>query len=141
MFVLLDGTNRDEYLIRWAQLVAAGGIPSKITGFHVNELPSIFPLDEAVKVPTIARSSQIFQDYVIKLGKRYNLNLKPSFMVGHDFVKTIVGEAEHLEPDAIIVGHSKDKGLRNRFRAVKSQRLMQKVSSAVIIHHMPDISK
>ena len=138
MFVLFDGTNRDEYLVRWAQLVAAGGVPSKVTGFHVNELPSIFPLDEAVKIPTVARSSQIFQDYVIKLGKRYNINLQPSFMVGHDFVKTIVGEAELLEPDAIIVGHSKDKGLRNRFRAVKSQRLMHKVSSAVIIHHMPD---
>ena len=139
IMVLMDGTNRDEYLIRWAQLVASGGIPSKVSAFHVNELPSIFPLDEAVKVPAIANSSQIYQDYVIKLGKRYNLNLKPVFMVGHDFVKTVTGEAEQFEPDAIIVGHSKDKGFRNRFRAVKSHRLTHKVSSAVIIHHMPEL--
>jgi hypothetical protein len=139
LFVLLDGTLRDEYLIRWAQLVASGGIPSKLTAYYVNELPSIFPLDEAVKVPTIAQNSIVFQDYVIKLGKRYNLAIKPNFMVGHNFVSTIVGEAEQLEPDAIIVGHSKDKGFRNRIRPVKSQKLIRKVSSAVIIHHMPEI--
>ena len=139
IMILLDGTNRDEYLIRWSQLIASSGIPSKITAFHVDELPTIFPLDEAVKVPAIARSSQVYQDYVIKFARRYNIDIKPMFMVGHDFVKSVTGEAEQLEPDAIIVGHSKDKGFRNRLRAVKSRRLTKKVSSAVIIHHMPEL--
>ena len=140
LFVLLDGTDRDEFILRWAQLVSSGGIPSKVTAYYVMELPGIFPLDEAVKIPAIAKSSLIFDDYIIKLGKRYNINMQPIFMVGHSFVKTIIGETEKTEPDAIIIGHSKDKGLRNKFRGVKSYRLMKKVSSAVIVHHMPDTS-
>lgn len=139
MFILLDGTARDEYILRWAQLIASSGIPSPVTGYHVMELPGIFPLDEALKIPEISKSSLIYNDYVIRLGKRYNLAIKPTFMVGHSFVKTMKGETEKYEPDAIIIGHSKDKGLRNRFRDVKSHKLMRKVSSAVIVHHMPDI--
>ena len=51
------------------------------------------------------------------------------------------GEVEKYEPDAIIIGHSKDRGLYNRFRSVKSYKLMKQVSSAVIVHHMPEVDK
>jgi amino acid transporter/nucleotide-binding universal stress UspA family protein len=141
LFVLMDGTSRDEYILRWAQLISSSGIPSKIRGYHVLELPGIFPLDEAVKIPAVTRSSLIFDDYITKLGKRYNIAIKPVFMVGHSFVKAMKGEVEKYEPDAIIIGHSKDKGFRNRIRSVKSYKLMKQVSSAVIVHHMPELEK
>lgn len=142
VFVLMDGSERDEYLMRWAHLISAGGVPTQVSTYHVTEVPGTFPLDEAPKIKAIENSAVKFEDYAMDIGQRYGgMEVKPRFMVGHSFVKTISGEMQKYEPDALIVGHSKDRGLLSRFRAVKSQRLMNKVDSAVIVFHMPDPPK
>lgn len=138
IFIMLDGTERDAYLTRWAKTISSIGLKGHIYSYHVLELPSIFPLDEASKVPSIDNSRQIFENYAVDLGRRYGLKVTPSFLYGHSVVKAMHGETRKLEPDAIILGHTKDEGLRYRFRTALAYKVMRKIDSAVIVFHMPD---
>ena len=139
IFLMLDGSERDAYLARWAKMISSVGVKSRVYSYHVLELPSIFPLDEAPKVTSIDNSKQIFDNYAVELGRRYGLTVTPVFLYGHKIEKAMKGETIKYEPDAIILGHTKDKGLRNRFRTALSYRMMNKLDSAVIVYHMPEI--
>jgi nucleotide-binding universal stress UspA family protein len=66
------------------------------------------------------------------------MDAQPHFMYGHSVVKAIAGETEITEPDAIIMGHTKDKGLRYRLKTPLAYRIMNKVDCTVIVHHMPE---
>ncbi|MFW9929867.1 MAG: universal stress protein [Candidatus Thorarchaeota archaeon] len=138
LFLLFDGSERDAYIARWGKLISSIGMKSKVTAYHVLSLPEIFPLDEAPNISSITNSKMIFEKYSIELGKRFGLNLKPYFMYGHSKVNTIAGQTEIYEPDAIIMGHTKDKGLRYRLRTPLAYRIMNKVNCAVIVHHTPN---
>ena len=50
----------------------------------------------------------------------------------------MLGETAKYEPDAIILGHTKEKGLRHWFRTALSYRMMAKFDAAVIVYHMPE---
>ena len=137
IFLMLDGSERDAYLSRWAKMVSSVGIESKVYSYHVLELPGIFPLDEAHKVSAIELSKQKFENYAIKLGERFGLYVWPVFLYGHNIEKAIYGESIKFEPDVIIIGHTKDKGIIHRLRSPLSYRLMNKLDATVIVYHMP----
>ena len=141
IFLMLDGTERDAYLSRWAKMVSSVGIESKKYAYHVLQLPGIFPLDEAHKVPAIQTSKYIFENYASNLGKRFGLSVKPIFLYGHNIEKAIQGEAKRYEPDVIIIGHTKDKGWIRKLKTPLSYRLMNTLDATVIVHHMPANNK
>ncbi|MHA2365795.1 MAG: amino acid permease [Candidatus Hodarchaeales archaeon] len=138
LVLMIDGSIRDAYLARWAKLISSVGKESKVYSYHVLELPGIFPLDEAQKVSSIRNSEEIFNHYATMLGKRFGYSTYPVFLYGHSIVKSMKEETVKFEPEAIILGHTKHKGLRHRFRTKLSDRMMRKIDSAVIVHHMPE---
>ncbi|MHA2365796.1 MAG: amino acid permease [Candidatus Hodarchaeales archaeon] len=138
IFLMLDGSERDSYITRWAKLISSVGQKGRVFAYHMLELPHIFPLDEAPKVQIIRNSQLKFENYAVNMGKRFGLAPYPVFLYGHSMVKSMKGETEKYEPDAIVIGHTKDKGLRHRFRTKLSYRIMRKIDSAVIVHHMPE---
>ena len=64
--------------------------------------------------------------------------MTPIFLYGHRIEKAMLGETAKYEPDAIILGHTKEKGLRHWFRTALSYRMMAKFDAAVIVYHMPE---
>ena len=138
IFLLLDGTERDAFLVRWAKLLTSVGAKGKVYAYHILELPSIFPIEEAPKVPVIHRSQEKFQKYANELGNRYGMKIIPVFLYGHNFVKALQSATEIHEPDAVLIGRTKDKGFWDKIRTPLSYKIMRKMDATVIIHHMPD---
>ncbi len=144
IFTLLDGTERDAFIMRWAHLIASGKKPTRVTAYHTMELPRLFPLDEAPKIPCVRRSERTFIKYVKQLSIQYSMKITPKFMLGTSFVQTVASEAEKHEPDAILIGYSQARGWKQRFLLRKSRQIVKEVSGAVIVHHIPkgfDVTK
>ena len=75
--------------------------------------------------------------YAHDITERLNLDAESTILFGHSFVKSLVLATEKHEPDAVLIGHTKDEGFWNRMRTRLAYRIMRKVNSAVIVFHMP----
>lgn len=138
MFLLFDGSERDSYLGRWANIISSAGPASKIHTYHIVQIPQTISLSDAAKFPEVIRSGENFRKYAQELTDRLNLNAESTLLYGHNFVKSLVLATEQHEPDAVLIGHTKDEGLWNRLRTRLAYRIMRKVNSAVIVFHMPE---
>jgi nucleotide-binding universal stress UspA family protein len=138
MFLLFDGSERDSYLGRWANIISSAGPASKVHTYHIVQIPQTISLSDASKFPEVIRSGENFRKYAQGLTDRLNLNAESTLLYGHNFVKSLVLATEQHEPDAVLIGHTKDEGLWNRLRTRLAYRIMRKVNSAVIVFHMPE---
>lgn len=138
MFLLFDGSERDSYLGRWANIISSAGPASKVHTYHIVQIPQTISLSDAAKFPEVIRSGENFRKYAQELTDRLNLNAESTLLYGHSFVKSLVLATEKHEPDAVLIGHTKDEGLWNRLRTRLAYRIMRKVNSAVIVFHMPE---
>ncbi|MHA2170047.1 MAG: hypothetical protein ACXAB7_09160, partial [Candidatus Kariarchaeaceae archaeon] len=136
MFLLLDGTERDTFLGRWANIVSSAGVKSKIFAYHVVQIPQTISLEDAAEFPEVKQSAREFEAYSRGITDGLGLNATPTLLYGHNFVKSLVLATQMHEPDAVLIGHTKDVGLWNRIRTRLAYRIMNKVDSAVIVHHM-----
>jgi len=138
MFLLFDGSERDSYLGRWANIISSAVPTSKVHTYHIVQIPQTISLSDAAKFPEVIRSGENFRKYAQELTDRLNLNAESTLLYGHSFVKSLVLATEKHEPDAVLIGHTKDEGLWNRLRTRLAYRIMRKVNSAVIVFHMPE---
>ncbi|MHA2098867.1 MAG: amino acid permease [Candidatus Kariarchaeaceae archaeon] len=138
MFLLFDGSERDTYLGRWANIISSAGSKSTVNAYHIVEIPQTISLDDAAQFPEVQRSNDDFRKYTQDITDRLNLNAESTILFGHSFVKSLVLATEKHEPDAVLIGHTKDEGLWNRLRTRLAYRIMRKVDSAVIVFHMPE---
>ncbi|MFV2013861.1 MAG: amino acid permease [Candidatus Heimdallarchaeota archaeon] len=138
MFLLFDGSERDPYLARWANIISSAGPQSKVHTYHLIQIPQTISLSDAAQFPEVIRSGDNFRKYAQDITDRLNLNAEPTLLYGHSFVKSLVQATEKHEPDAVLIGHTKDEGLWNRLRTRLAYRIMRKVNSAVVVFHMPE---
>ncbi len=137
LFVLLDGSERDFYLARWAKLISSVGEESKIFAYHIIEIPQTISLEDAANFDELIRSKERFEEYSRDIFNRLGMNVIPVLLYGHNFVKALKQATVAREPDAVLIGHTKDKGLWNRIRTNLAYRIMKNIDSAVIVHHQP----
>lgn len=138
LFILMDGTERDAYLARWASIISSTGPKSHIYAYHIIQIPQTISLEDAAEFPEVKRSAEEFEKYAKELCERMGLDVTPILLYGHNLVKALIQATEKREPDAVLIGHTKDKGLLNKLRTKLAYRIMEKVNSAVIVHHTPD---
>lgn len=138
MFLLFDGTERDSYLARWAKLISSAGSSSKSYAYHFVEIPQTISLADAAQTPAVKRSADNFTKYAKEITQVLNLDAEYTLLYGNDFVSSLVQATENHEPDAVLIGHTKDEGLWNQLRTRLAYRIMNKVDSAVIVFHLPE---
>lgn len=138
IFTLLDGSRRDGYLTRWANIIASVGAQSTVFAYHVILLPQTLPLDGLSDHPSVLVSQHNFEVYATMLGERVGIDSQPRLLFGHNFVKAVASSTHVRKPDAILIGRTKDKGIRGFHRAPLSSRLLHEVDCAVLVHHMPE---
>ncbi|MHA2249716.1 MAG: amino acid permease [Candidatus Kariarchaeaceae archaeon] len=136
MFMLFDGSERDTYLSRWANIIAAVGAKSSTLAYHIVEIPQTISLEDAAEFIEVKRSALEFETYARSLCERSGIEAEPVLLYGHSFVKSLVQATQKREPDAVLIGHTKDAGIWSRIRTRLAYRIMNKVDSAVIVHHM-----
>ena len=138
IFMLLDGTDRDAYLGRWTKLLASVGTKSRIFAYHIVLIPILVPIEGISEHPAILHSQREFAKYASDLANMNGLEkVEPILLYGRNFAKSIVSASSTREPDAILIGHTKDPGLWNRIRTPLAYRLMNEVDSVLIVHHTP----
>ncbi|RMG34809.1 MAG: amino acid transporter [Methanobacteriota archaeon] len=138
LFILMDGSERDAYLARWASIISSTGPKSHVYAYHIIQIPQTISLEDAADFPEVKRSSNEFEKYAKELCEQVGLDVTPILLYGHNFVKALVQATEKREPDAVLIGHTKDEGLLKRFKKRLAYRIMEKVNSAVIVHHTPE---
>ncbi|MCY3411140.1 MAG: amino acid permease [Candidatus Heimdallarchaeota archaeon] len=138
MFILLDGSERDFYLTRFASIFASVGQEGSSVAYHVVEVPLIMPLDDVAGLPVIQRSARNFSLYAERITMRSGLDAEARLLYGHNKVSSIKSAVNEHEPDAILIGHSKDKGVWNSIRTRFAYKLMNEIEPAVIIYHAPE---
>ena len=65
----------------------------------------------------------------------YALNAEPTLLYGHNFVKSLKHVTQKHQPDAVLIGHTKDAGIWDRVRTRIAYRIMRELDSAVIVYH------
>ena len=138
LFILMDGSERDAYLARWASIISSTGPKSHVYAYHIIQIPQTISLEDAADFPEVRRSSMEFEKYATELCEQVGLDVTPILLYGHNFVKALVQATEKREPDAVLIGHTKDEGIIKRFKKRLAYRIMENVNSAVIVHHTPN---
>ncbi|MHA2249715.1 MAG: amino acid permease [Candidatus Kariarchaeaceae archaeon] len=141
MFLLLDGSERDTYLNRWANIISSVGTMSKVFAYHIVQIPQTISLEDAADFREVKQSARDFEVYARELCERSGVEAEPILLYGHNFVKSLVQATQNREPDAVLIGHTKDTGLWDRIRTRLAYRILNKVDSAVIVYHMPKNSE
>ena len=136
MILLLDGSERDGFLARWSKLIASVGPDSIVYSYHILLFPRTLSLQSHSDDPSLELSNQNFNAYSKSLGEIVGLNFQPVFLYGYNFVNSVTSASTIRDADAVLIGHTRDKRI-NPFRTPLAFRLLHKVDSAVIVHHMP----
>lgn len=138
MFLLFDGSERDFYLSRYASVIASVGKHGSTRAYHVVEIPMIMPLEEVADLPVIKRSAHNFQLYSQRITSRVGLDVESILLYGHNIVSSLKEATEKHEPDAVLIGHTKDSGIWNSLRTRLAYRIMREINSTVIVYHSPE---
>lgn len=138
MFLLFDGSDRDFYLSRFASIFASIGEIGNSFAYHIIEIPRITPLEDVAEMPKVKRSAEAFKMYAERITQRSGLDADGRLLYGHSKVSSIKAASEIHEPDAILIGHTKDRGIRNLLRTRFAYKMMNRIDSAVIVYHHPE---
>ncbi len=135
IFLLFDGTERDVFLARWASVITSGSEQGTISVYHMVLIPQTISLEDAAQLPELKRSAENFEKYATDICGQLGLVVKPVFLFGHNFRKSLLDQIKKYEPDAVFIGHSRDKGLVDRIRTHLSYQILDSVPSGVIVSH------
>ncbi len=136
LFMLLDGSERDYYLARWAKLMGSSAEKDpEIHAYHVVLIPQTISLEDAADFIEVKRSAREFDTYSNEISMMYALNSDSTLLYGHNFVKSLKHATQKHQPDAVLIGHTKDTGIWDRIRTRIAYRIMRELDSAVIIYH------
>ena len=135
MFLLFDGTQRDIFLANWAKLISLFHAPGTVFVYHITLLPHTISVEDAGNLPEIRRSVKVFEQYVDDICQLLNFEVKPIFLLGHNFRKSLISQIEKYEPDVIFIGHSRDKGIWNKIRTHLPYQLMNDVPTSIVVSH------
>ncbi len=135
MFMLLDGSERDYYLARWAKVISNVADLENIFAYHAVIIPQTISLEDAAELPEIKSSEQEFSRYATMMGLMLNMDVTPIILYGHNFVKSLYQATKQHEPEIVLIGHTHDSGLWNKIRTRLAYRIMRKLDSAVLVHH------
>ena len=141
MFLLFDGSDRDFYLSRYASIFASVGKQGNTIAYHVVEIPMIMSPEDVADLPVIKRSADNFQLYAQRITSRVGLDVQAKLLYGHSIVLSLKGATEIHEPDAVLIGHTKDSGIWNSLRTRLAYRIMREINSSVIVYHAPEVKK
>ena len=136
IFTLLSGDQRDAYLARWAKILDGFGRKSDVFAYNYVDIPLLIPLDGVNEHPSVLESSKNFETYVNDIASKVELRkMNPIILFGHNFTSSIVSATKSREPDAILIGHTYDEGLKNQLRTPLAYQIMNKVDCVVIVYH------
>ena len=135
IFLLFDGTERDVFLARWASVITSGSNLGKISAYHMVLIPQTISLEDASNLPEIKRSVENFEKYANDICSQLGMVVDPIVLFGHNFRKSLLDQIKKYEPDAVFIGHSRDKGFIDRIRTHLSYQILNSVPSGVIVSH------
>ncbi|UJG43485.1 MAG: universal stress protein [Candidatus Heimdallarchaeum endolithica] len=137
--ILLPYSNRDPFLLRWASAIAAPQKNATINVYHVNIVPEVIPLDQAVNEKEIKKENLEFEKYVNQYEEIFGRILKTKIVLGHDVFSTLEYIFEKDEPDLVIIGRTKNESFLSFLSRPLSCKIRDKLlNPSVVIHHMKE---
>ncbi len=127
---LLSGTNRDNLLLHVGRTVVSSIRGSELSAYHFTEVPHLSSPRIVAESSDVRNESREFLKHVGDMSFLYGVAIKHRFVLGHDFIRSLVNVKRMDGLDLLILG----EGRHHRGQRL-SERLAQFLDCTVIVLH------